>query len=533
MRDSKKLIIGFCIVVVAIGVAIFWIVSNKNQQITFDTVGGKIGSDEKISIKWDDDLTLPIPKKEGYEFEGWYTKADGGEKITKASDINNTKVVYAHWKTQIGLSDDSTAYTFKVWNSLAETINHSISDKEVINVTSKTIQADPNIETGGVNTEFTVTGKKEGSAIVTVNVEKSDDGETTIKIFDYYFKIDQNLKVTFEKMTSSSKIDISRGLRESVSSSVSQDNIISITKNDLSSGKDDSVKTEFTVTGVKAGETDLTITITNDKNSVVSSKVYHYVVENDLDISLESIKVISDSSSRTVPVNPTVTPTPTPIPTNPNSPTSVPTVTPIPTPTPTSATTNSTSQTSKYAFEVWNSFADTMTYDVSDSNIISVNSQVQQPNPSIATGGTNTRLTVTGKKEGKAVVTVNVGRNVDNNRVVKVTEYHFNVDKNLKVTLDKTVKYNKIIVSKIIIETVTYSLSKNNIVSVSQKEVAPPANISTGPTTELTIKGLTAGKVDLDITVKDSKGKITSSKTYRITVDSNLELSIISLSETN
>ena len=42
--------------------------------------------------------TLPIPIREGYTFDGWYTKAEGGTKIT-ANSTYSTDKLYAHWKS--------------------------------------------------------------------------------------------------------------------------------------------------------------------------------------------------------------------------------------------------------------------------------------------------------------------------------------------------------------------------------------------------------------------------------------------------
>ena len=40
---------------------------------------------------------LPVPKKEGFIFEGWYTEENGGERVTYYSQCRKTDL-YAHWK---------------------------------------------------------------------------------------------------------------------------------------------------------------------------------------------------------------------------------------------------------------------------------------------------------------------------------------------------------------------------------------------------------------------------------------------------
>ena len=41
--------------------------------------------------------TLAVPTRSGYTFNGWYTAASGGAKITKDSTIQKSQTLYAHW----------------------------------------------------------------------------------------------------------------------------------------------------------------------------------------------------------------------------------------------------------------------------------------------------------------------------------------------------------------------------------------------------------------------------------------------------
>ncbi len=42
--------------------------------------------------------SLPTPTRSGYSFEGWYTSATGGTKITNSTEVTANTTVYAHWK---------------------------------------------------------------------------------------------------------------------------------------------------------------------------------------------------------------------------------------------------------------------------------------------------------------------------------------------------------------------------------------------------------------------------------------------------
>ncbi|MBR4211184.1 MAG: InlB B-repeat-containing protein, partial [Oscillibacter sp.] len=46
---------------------------------------------------------IPVPSREQYEFAGWYTELDGGERITEQSTVTLTEdqTLYAHWDSTI------------------------------------------------------------------------------------------------------------------------------------------------------------------------------------------------------------------------------------------------------------------------------------------------------------------------------------------------------------------------------------------------------------------------------------------------
>ena len=75
-------------------------------EITFNANGGSVtttsattGADGKLA-------TLPTPTRSGYRFNGWYTAASGGTKVTTSYQFTADTTVYAHWtkKTPSGPS---------------------------------------------------------------------------------------------------------------------------------------------------------------------------------------------------------------------------------------------------------------------------------------------------------------------------------------------------------------------------------------------------------------------------------------------
>ncbi len=71
--------------------------ASPEKTVTFDANGGacatassKTGADGKLT-------SLPDATRDGYDFDGWYTAADGGNKITTSTVFENDAIVYAHW----------------------------------------------------------------------------------------------------------------------------------------------------------------------------------------------------------------------------------------------------------------------------------------------------------------------------------------------------------------------------------------------------------------------------------------------------
>ena len=48
---------------------------------------------------------LPVPSKDDYVFEGWFTGIDSGEQVTELSICQKDKDLYAHWKRKVSLDD--------------------------------------------------------------------------------------------------------------------------------------------------------------------------------------------------------------------------------------------------------------------------------------------------------------------------------------------------------------------------------------------------------------------------------------------
>ena len=74
-----------------------------DYTVTFDANGGVINGAKEATqaVKTNADGAiekLPVPTREGYDFEGWFTDKTGGDKISAATVFSKDATVYAHWK---------------------------------------------------------------------------------------------------------------------------------------------------------------------------------------------------------------------------------------------------------------------------------------------------------------------------------------------------------------------------------------------------------------------------------------------------
>ncbi|MCD7737206.1 MAG: leucine-rich repeat protein [Lachnospiraceae bacterium] len=77
-----------------------WVEDGPDSYVvTFDANGGSVSTESKTVTYGSAYGTLPTPRRSGYKFSGWYTKASGGSKGTKSTTVSKTSAhtLYAHW----------------------------------------------------------------------------------------------------------------------------------------------------------------------------------------------------------------------------------------------------------------------------------------------------------------------------------------------------------------------------------------------------------------------------------------------------
>lgn len=71
----------------------------RSHFVFFDANGGTVKTDKKL-VMWNSEYgELPVPTRDYYTFTGWYTAAEGGERVLESTKMAETDVsLYAQWK---------------------------------------------------------------------------------------------------------------------------------------------------------------------------------------------------------------------------------------------------------------------------------------------------------------------------------------------------------------------------------------------------------------------------------------------------
>ena len=70
----------------------------ESYVVTFDANGGSVDKEFAYTDHEGKIGKLPEPQRDGYEFLGWYSKAENGKEITKKTEFDKHTTIYAQWK---------------------------------------------------------------------------------------------------------------------------------------------------------------------------------------------------------------------------------------------------------------------------------------------------------------------------------------------------------------------------------------------------------------------------------------------------
>ena len=101
-----------------------------NTIITFDSNGGAI-SESKRNVEFGAKIgQLPIPVRNGYIFDGWYTAITGGNKISAETVSVGNNTYYAHWRGDNDYTPESM-FEYRKLDGLVSITKYKGEDKRV------------------------------------------------------------------------------------------------------------------------------------------------------------------------------------------------------------------------------------------------------------------------------------------------------------------------------------------------------------------------------------------------------------------
>lgn len=142
----------------------------QNHTVTFDPNGGTVTPVSAITGEDGTLVSLPVPTRDGYTFNDWYSAPSGGDKITTNTVFTTDTTVYAQWSKDTSGSSSSgsgssTASTYTIFTSATENGSVSVSLKSARAGTTVTITATP--DTGYQLEKLLVTDKNGNSIKLT------------------------------------------------------------------------------------------------------------------------------------------------------------------------------------------------------------------------------------------------------------------------------------------------------------------------------------------------------------------------------
>ena len=94
---------------------------SKYGTLTFDPNGGSVSTTSKQLAAGDQYGDLPTPTREDYNFDGWYTEKDAGDKADSGWIFHDDYTLYAHWiRNDVTISFNSNGGTGSMTDQLAK-----------------------------------------------------------------------------------------------------------------------------------------------------------------------------------------------------------------------------------------------------------------------------------------------------------------------------------------------------------------------------------------------------------------------------
>lgn len=148
----------------------------NNYTVTFNANGGTVSTGSKTVTFTGKYGSLPTPTRGGYTFNGWYTAATGGTKLTSDSTVSTAgnHTIYAQWKALPDINYENL-FSLSNWinSKSAEHPQHSSVEYDNVNGSIKLV------DTSGGQDRYTTFA---GAGIYTIPVDKTVQYELSFSL---------------------------------------------------------------------------------------------------------------------------------------------------------------------------------------------------------------------------------------------------------------------------------------------------------------------------------------------------------------
>ena len=140
----------------------------NTYTVIFDANGGSVNPTSAVTVAGK--LTsLPTPTYDGYDFIGWYTQKDGGEKVTTDTVFAMDSTIYAHWSNIPVTSLELNKGTLTLQEKDSDTLTVTVKPADATNQDVTWESSNTSIAT--VSADGTVTAISAGTATITATAE--------------------------------------------------------------------------------------------------------------------------------------------------------------------------------------------------------------------------------------------------------------------------------------------------------------------------------------------------------------------------
>ena len=151
----------------------------NTYTVIFDANGGSVDPTSAVTVAGK--LTsLPTPTYDGYNFLGWYTQKDGGDKVTTDTVFTMDSTIYAHWQNipVTGLELNKNSLTLQEKGS--DTLTATVKPADATNQDVTWESSDTDIAT--VSEDGTVTAVSAGRATITATAADGSGASASCEV---------------------------------------------------------------------------------------------------------------------------------------------------------------------------------------------------------------------------------------------------------------------------------------------------------------------------------------------------------------